>query len=211
MRAFSTGMIVRLALAVAIITSPAFGENVTSPMATAQARELAGLLRPISDVQVSSNVDRAKGVISGNMLRTTLVARGRGCDPLMAACKDTADRLAIAEARRQIEEHRRFSVSSFAIILDAKMKPDDIKRAVEFLKSPAGTALASSLASASDQQSWSPDLRAQLERMSQDFTAAETKARAALNEQFFDETKSLPRRALPIAPPPPSAPRGESK
>jgi hypothetical protein len=197
-------------LSIGIATS-ALGQTVVQPIGSNKAIQIAELMRPKSTA--SADIERMRQTVANNILRTTIVSLGPGCDPNVAACKDAANRLALKAVQNSANEQRALAVNALAIMLDYKLSAAEQDEVLGFLKRLGGASFASALIELSDQRNWSPEIHNKLARLYQDSATTETRSSRSLQEQFFNETKALPRRTvmLPPSPPAPRSPNGGSK
>lgn len=144
---------------------------------------------------------RTEEGLASNLLTTIPAWRGAGCDPQLPACRAAAERIAHEAAPAALAARRDLSDRILALVIDETMTADEIGAASRFAGTPAGRSFARVLLLIGNPSAIKPGL-------SQKLASAVMSAPAALRQReminrFHDDTAGLPRRSLPLAPPPP--------
>lgn len=178
---------------------PQEGAALSLPSPSSASLQLA---RNIPDNSVAdAERRRAEEGIKHNLLTTTAAWRGAGCDPQSPACVAAAEKLAREEAPALLAARRDISDQVRAIVFDRTMSAADIRSATAFLGTPAGRSFSRSLLLSTDFTKMPPDLLTLLSKVILNAGAATFSK--GLTDRFYDATAALPRRTLPMAPPPP--------
>ena len=164
--------------------------------------ELANLMKSVPQVWFEDQVRQGAENMARSFHQTTSASRGRGCNPEIAECKSAAYDIAEKTVRAQIQEHWNRRVKLFALLIEANLKPAEIRGAASYFQTPGGAALSRALFAFENQQSWSPDIRAKAVAL---FEQPNAQTEQTPFDQFLDRTKALPRQAIPVVPPPPPA------
>lgn len=184
-----------LALLTAVLLQSTVLPAPPSPAAVALAHALGGW-PGIAD----TTVEQARGTLARKLLSTHIAWRNVGCDPENDGCRAAAERIAAEAAPAVVASRRSVADRMLAIMLEERMSADEIRAAAGFVGTSAGKAMAAALLDAGHPARLPPAMQRRVMAVMAEAGAVNDRA---LLDRFFDETKSLPRRAAPIAPPPP--------
>lgn len=165
------------------------------------ALELAALLPAMGPAGGEAADGQKEDAIARQFL-STQAPRGRACDPGHAECRRIATQMAAEIAPKLAEWSRRRGELFAAYFLQATMSEPEMRQAIAFLKTPSGANLAAALGriarpridSDRDLAVYAEVVKAAPQPPSLDFDA------------FYERTSHLPRRPLPLIPPPPRPP-----
>lgn len=154
-------------------------------------------------------VKRAEEGLAVTLFTTIPAWRGAGCDPQLPACRAAAERIAREAAPAVLAARRDLSDQVLAIVIDDAMTPEEIGAATRFAQTPAGRSFGRALLLLGNPSAVTPGLSQKLAQVM--MTAPRAIEQRALIDRFYDATASLPRRTLPLAPPPPQPPAPSRK
>ncbi len=186
----------------ALLSAPA-GAETSAGLPAPEAIELAGLVWAASTSIPRTSTRQMELRIVGELLGTW-TSRGPGCDPALEACRNAATQMArqLAPARLA-EERRRFQIY-VACRLEESMSEAEMREAARFLRGGTGGKLILALARIAAP----PEGAERSKAMSawRRALAAVPEPRRDHVERFYQQTRHLPRRPVPVPPPAPPAP-----
>ena len=142
--------------------------------------------------------------LTSDLLRTHL-PQGPNCDPAVATCRATAERLARESVSKALAARQEFSAKATALALDEAMTAAQMRAGLDFVNTSEGQALVRGLALSRESLTTPGELQKNMTTIllrSQQESASD---QAALVERLYDETRHLPRATV-IAPPAPGLP-----
>lgn len=162
------------------------------PVPGKSAIALAHRLIERSGPRFEFSEDQAQRSLLRSLVGSIRAYKPASCDPSIAACKATADKLATEGAREYVVLRTTALEEGYGALFESQMSAEDITAAYAFVGSTPGAKFASALTS-----SEMPPLPV-ISYVSQRTREFEE----ALYDRFLRETASLPRRILRVPPPP---------
>jgi hypothetical protein len=181
----------------AFIAAPASAQ---APLAAPSpaAMELAALIPPGQDPSFARSRASIERDIRSRLLGTW-TSRGAGCDPANAECRAIADEMAKAFVETELDYHRRRAQLVYAYRLGDLMTEAQMRESSRFLRTASGRKLAEVLESLAT----SPIDPARSRQIAERLAVALPQPRNDYADRFFERTKHLPRRPVPVPPAPP--------
>ena len=134
--------------------------------------------------------------ITQRLLSTQLATKDPGCNPATRECRAIAEQIASEHAAANVQSINDSIDRIYARFIDAKMTPSQMRKALDFMRSDAGRAFATSIRG--------PDPREDKNILLT--IASSFQGMSVPFEEFYERAKHLPRY-MPPAPPPPGWPR----